>query len=103
MSYLVQKFPDIGSEAAYFGFKLPHLPDFLNDHTLLGHTYSEKLFEVLGRFERFVVGLRKFRNTAYSLRFISSPSSGAVDIYILGRYLSSPGLVKDFVFRQSMI
>jgi hypothetical protein len=86
-------YPGLPQEAAYFGFHLPHLPDFLADHTLLGQTQSEKLAEVLGRFERFAIGLRKYRNTAYCLRFISRPQDGAVDLFLIGRLLAAPGQV----------
>lgn len=78
-------------EAAYFGYRLPYLPDFLKDHTLLGKTDPEKLVEILGRFERFVIGLRKFRNSAYCLRFITRPELGAIEVSLLGRLLAPPG------------
>ena len=83
--------PESGHEVAYFGYYLPYLPDFLADHTLLGQTDSEKLDEILSRFERFVVGLRKYRDAAYTLRFISSHERGAVDTYLIGRILGGPG------------
>jgi hypothetical protein len=83
--------PESRLEAAYFGFSLPHLPDFLGDHTLLGQTDTEKLAEVLERFERFVAGLRKYRETAYCLRFITAQERGAVDVFFLGRILGSLG------------
>ncbi len=79
------------AEAAYFGFAIPFLPDFLSDHTLLGQTQNEKLAEVLGRFERLVIGLRKYRESAFSLRFVTRPEAGAVDVYLLGRVLTAPG------------
>lgn len=82
---------ETNAEAAYFGFMLPQLPDFLSDHTLLGKTEIEKLQEVLGRFERFAIGLRKYLYSAYTLRFISRPERGAVEIYLLGRILAAPG------------
>lgn len=76
--------PEENQELALFGYQIPYLPDFLSDHTLLGQTQSEKLSEVLGRFERFVIGLRKYRNSSYTLRFISRPENGAVDVFLLG-------------------
>ena len=76
---------------AIFGFHLPILPDFLFDHTLLGPGDTEKLNEVLGRFGRFLIGLRKYQSAAYALRYISAPDQGAVQIYLLGRVLDSPG------------
>jgi hypothetical protein len=78
-------------EVAYFGFGLPYLPDFLNDHTLLGQTLNEKLEEVFKRFERFAIGLRKFRNSAYALRFTTQPESGSVNVALLGRAMAQPG------------
>ena len=87
--------PGDNRESALFGYQIPYLPDFLADHTLLGQTHTEKLSEVLGRFERFVVGMRKYRNSAYALRFISRPEMGAVDIYLLGRILSSENNAAD--------
>ena len=72
-------------EVATFGFSLPFLPDFLSDHTLLGQTGSEKLEEILSRFERFIIGLRKYRDSSYSLRFISNLESGRIDVGLLGR------------------
>ena len=83
--------PELRQESALFGYHLPYLPDFLGDHTLLGKTPSEHLAEVLGRFERFVIGLRKHRNMAYVLRFISQPERGAGEVYLLGCYLANPG------------
>lgn len=80
-----------GLEATCFGFYLPYLPDFLTDHTLLGQTAPERLAEVLERLERFVLGLRKFRHTAYALRFLARPVCGDVQVAILGRVLASPG------------
>ncbi|MBV5331662.1 hypothetical protein JZU69_04655, partial [bacterium] len=75
---------------AFYGFYIPHLPDFLLDHTLLGQTPSEKLEETLGRFERIVIGLRKFQNAAYALRFISDPQNGTIHTLLLGRILDHP-------------
>jgi len=80
--------PNAHQETALFGYYMPHLPDFLADHTLLGKTPVEKLGEVLARFERFVIGLRKYRDSAYALRFISQPEYGAADIYLLVRITS---------------
>jgi len=76
---------------ALFGFQLPTLPDFLFDHTLLAQGENEKLSEVLARFGRLLVGLRKYQSAAYALRYISTPDQGAVQIYLLGRILDAPG------------
>ena len=74
-----------------FGYSILYLPDFLGDHTLLSQTDTEKLAEVLGRFERFVAGLRKYRGVAYSLRFITHPQDGAIQVCMLGRLLTAEG------------
>lgn len=81
-------FPNFDSSNRVFGYCLPFLPDFLADHTLLGETKKEKLDEVLQRFEHFILGLRKYRQTAFSLRFISEPETGSIRTYIFGRVLS---------------
>jgi len=81
----------LNQESTIFGYSIPYLPDFLADHTLLGNTPNEQLTEIFGRFERFVIGLRKYKNSAFALRFISRPEQGASDIFILGRYLGTPG------------
>ena len=72
-------------ESVLFGYQIPYLPDFLADHTLLGERPSEKLRETLNRFTRFVVGLRKWRNTAFALRYIAYPESGRIDLALLAR------------------
>lgn len=88
--HILSKKINNGLISAVYGFSIPYLPDFLLDHTLLGQNSNEKLDEVLGRFERFVVGLRKFQNAAYSLRFISDLQSGAIHTFLLGRILDTP-------------
>lgn len=72
-------------EAGLFGFRIPYLPDFLADYTLLGERPSEKLTEALGRFTRFIIGLRKWRRSAFALRYTSHPQQGWIDIALLGR------------------
>lgn len=73
-----------------FGVRLPTLPDFLADHTLLGQSDAEKLNEVLERFSRLLIGLRKYPNTAYALRYLYAPETGAVQVFVLGRALDIP-------------
>jgi hypothetical protein len=89
----VLKLPSSRQEIAFFGFHIPFLPDFLSDHTLLSQTAPEKLGELLGRFENFIIGLRKYRNSAFSLRYVSRPAEGAVDIFLLGRVIADGSLV----------
>ncbi|MBN1659133.1 MAG: ATP-binding protein [Anaerolineae bacterium] len=68
-----------------FGYRIPYLPDFLADHTLLGLTDNERIAEVLSRWTQFVVGLRKWRGTAFALRFLASPADGTIEVVLLGR------------------
>lgn len=96
---LLETYPAQDLEASYFGYHLPTLPDFLFDHTLLGHTPTEKLAEVLGRLERFIIGLRKHRGAAFALRYASSPERGAVDVFFLGRVTAHPGQSQVFARR----
>jgi len=79
-----------GQRLALFGVRLPTLPDFLADHTLLGASDLEKLNEVLERFSRLLIGLRKYPNTAYALRYLSAPLAGAVQVFVLGRVQDVP-------------
>ncbi|HRN66995.1 MAG TPA: DUF87 domain-containing protein [Promineifilum sp.] len=80
---------------AIFGYRIPHLPDFLADHTLLAEESQEQLREVLERLVRFVAGLRKWRNSAFSLRFISDPSKGRIDVAVLGRISGHTNTIRD--------
>ncbi len=79
--------PNTRQKLLLFGIQLPHLPDFLQDHTLLGKGDQERLEEILGRFTRFVIGFRKYRNSAYSLRYISHPAEGRIEIFLVCRFL----------------
>jgi hypothetical protein len=76
---------DPSVETALFGYRIPYLPDFLADHTLLSDRPSEQLQEVYGRLIRFVVGLRKWRNSAFALRYLSHLDHGRIDVAIVGR------------------
>ena len=81
-----------GTQGAFLvGMEIPCLPDFLLDHTLLGDTDLSKLEEVLDRFRRFIIGFRKYRNSAYSLRFSSNPLIGKIDISLICRFLVDNG------------
>lgn len=72
-------------ERVLFGYRLPHLPDFLADHTLIGQTDQEKLSEVLSRWVQFILGLRKWQGSAYSLRYLARPSAGKSDLAFVCR------------------
>lgn len=82
---------DNNARLAFFGYQLDFLPDFLSDHTLLGQSDYEKLNDVLAKFSRLLVGLRKYKKAGYVLRYLSSPEKGAVQIYLLGRVIDAPG------------
>ena len=88
--------PEISQAAGLFGVHIPFLPDFLADHTLLGQQDSERLSESLGRLERLIVGLRKYRDAAYALRFTAFPEMGLVNIDLLGRFLAQPNQVVTY-------
>jgi hypothetical protein len=61
--------------------RLPWLPDFLADHTLLAVDATGRLREVIGRWNHFVRGLWfENKSTAYVLSFSSVPGSRSVDV-----------------------
>lgn len=70
---------------ALFGYHIPYLPDFLADHTLLGQNDTERVAEALSRWTQFIVSLRKWRNSAFALRFVAHPQNGCTSIAIVGR------------------
>ena len=78
-------------EAVLFAFEIPYLPDFLLDHTLMNESDPGRLEEVLDRFQRFVIGFRKYRDSAYALRFSSVPAEGRVDVHLLCRFVGPAG------------
>jgi hypothetical protein len=68
-----------------FGYRLPHLPDFLSDHSLLGQSDQGRVAEILSRWTQFIVGLRKWRGSAFSLRYLADPLAGSVETALVGR------------------
>ncbi len=70
-----------------FGLEIPFLPDFLLDHTLLGESNHEKLEEIFDRFSRFTIGLRKYKGSAFVLRYFSNPTEGRVETFLLCRFI----------------
>ena len=74
-----------GDQAVIFGLELPYLPDFLADQTLLSRQPEAQLSEVLGRFVRFVTGLRKWRGSALALRYLAVPEKGQIRVALLAR------------------
>lgn len=75
--------------SALFGYGLPHLPDFLADHTLLGQQDDQRVAEILSRWTQFIVGLRKWPGSAFAIRFVSRPGSGTIETTIVGRLSAS--------------
>jgi len=77
------------------GYRIPYLPDFLADHTLLGERPSERIDEFLDRWVQFVGWLWKWRNSAFSLRLLSDPQAGLVQIVLLARLSTYPGEARN--------
>lgn len=77
------------SRHAVFGFRLPYLPDFLSDHTLLGQSDGERVSEILNRWTQFILGLRKWQSSAFALRYDALPEQGAIEVSFLGRSVVS--------------
>jgi hypothetical protein len=80
-----------GGAQALFGFRIPYLPDLLSDHTLLGQTDNERVAEILSRWMQLVVGLRKWRGSAFALRFVAHPGDGRIDVSLLARLAGAEG------------
>ncbi len=76
--------------SALFGFVFPYLPDFLEDHTLVGERQAEKLEEVLARQVQLVESLWRWRSAAFSLRYLYDPSAATLRIALLGRIATAP-------------
>lgn len=74
-----------GTQTALFGYRIPYLPDFLADHTLLGHTDAERVAELLSRWTQFIVGLRKWHGSAFALCFRADPQAGTTKVAVVGR------------------
>jgi hypothetical protein len=85
-----------GTTAALFGYRLPYLPDFLADHTLLGERSSERIGEFLERWIQFVGWLWKWRGSAFALRFASDPAKGEIRAALIGRVLGQPKQVEQY-------
>jgi hypothetical protein len=79
------------AKRALFGYRIPYLPDLLSDHTLLGETDRARVAEILSRWTQTIIGLRKWRGTAFALRFLAHPSAGAIDVAVLGRLIVPRG------------
>lgn len=86
---------DPATSVGYFGLHIPHLPDFLADHTLLAQEPPQQLQEVYERLVRLVGGFRKWRGSAFSLRYRADPARGRVDIALLGRIRGRAGGIQE--------
>lgn len=84
-----------------FGYALPHLPDFLADHTLLGQNDSERVAEILSRWTQFILGLRKWSGSAFAIRFLARPGAGKIDTAIVGRIMVPRPEQLDLVSREA--
>ena len=72
------------------GLRLPHLPDFLADQTLVGGSDAERLAELFERQAQFIANLWKWQSAAFSLRYIYRPERAGVEIALLARILARP-------------
>jgi hypothetical protein len=87
-------FIQVASDFALFGFTIPYLPDFLEDHTLVSERQGEKLDEVLARQVQLVETLWRWRSAAFSLRYLHEPSSATLRIGLLARVNAPHGQVQ---------
>src|ERR1044072_6055206 len=99
-------------ETSYqFGYRIPFLPDFLLDHTLLEKEPHERLAEHCRRWRQFVAGLWREAGVTFALVYqwnpvlksASSPqaarhSVGSINIQLLGRV--NHKLVSENVSRE---
>lgn len=78
-----------------FGFRIPYLPDFLLDHTLLEKEPHERIAEHCRRWTQFIAGLWREENITYALVFEWNPQlkdasqyidkeANSIDIVLLG-------------------
>jgi hypothetical protein len=74
-----------GDRYELFGLLIPYLPDFLSDHTLLGENDQDRVAEVLNRWTQFVLSLRKWMGSAFSIRFQADPARGSTKCAVLAR------------------
>lgn len=86
----IETLPTPAGGVSVFGFRLPHLPDFLADHTLLGERPAERIGEFLERWVQFVGWLWKWRGSAFAWRFASAPGLGEIRVSLLGGVKAGP-------------
>lgn len=74
----------------YLGFCLPFLPDSITDPSLIGNSDKEKVQEILNRWSQFIIGLRKWENCAFAIRYICNPQLGEIKVGLLIRIRQIP-------------
>lgn len=82
-------FQRLSSSAAIFAFTLPYLPDFLEDHTLVGERHVEKVEEILARQTQLIASLWRWQGAAFSLRYLYEPDRSTLRIALLARVAAS--------------
>ena len=79
------------AERILFAYRIPHLPDLTTSPLLAGQSDGERINEILYQQARLVANLSKWRGMAFSLRYMSRPERGEVEIAILGRAAARSG------------
>lgn len=77
--------PLSGRQQALFGFELLALPDWISAPTITGETEAQKQQAALQSWQEVVANLWKWQASAVSLRFVSRPERGQVEMALLGR------------------
>ena len=90
-------------DASIFGFKIPFLPDFLTDRNLFGEDQQQKLSESFNRFERFLIGLRKYKSTAFSLRFLVFLNMGVLKFIFCVELIQGVKKVKIIINKSFIV
>ena len=78
--------------SAIFAFDLPYLPDFLEDHTLVGERRAEKIAELLTRQSQFIASLWRWQGAAFCLRYLYEPNRSTLRMALLARVTAKPEL-----------
>lgn len=81
-----------GHDIYQFGFRIPFLPDFLLDHTLLEKEPHERIAEHCRRWTQFIAGLWREEDITFALVFewnpqpksTPSPRADSIEITLLG-------------------
>ncbi|HID62878.1 MAG TPA: hypothetical protein EYP49_09105, partial [Anaerolineae bacterium] len=83
-------------ERILFAYRIPYLPDLLASPHLAGGSERERLAEVLDWQARLVANLGKWKGMAFSLRYLSRPEQGEIEIAFVGRGVARLGLGHRF-------